>query len=59
MRKPKTLSPRNMLRRRKWINPDGVLHRVDGPAIEWEAGAKEWYVDGERVRIEGVAVWLP
>jgi len=26
---------------------NGVLHRLDGPAIEWANGGKEWWVDGK------------
>ncbi len=25
----------------------GVLHRVDGPAIEWASGSKEWWLNGK------------
>jgi hypothetical protein len=28
---------------------DGKCHRTDGPAIEWDDGCKEWYVDGEEL----------
>lgn len=27
----------------------GKLHREDGPAIEWDNGDKEWWVNGERI----------
>jgi hypothetical protein len=33
-----------------------VLHRSDGPAIEWADGGKEWYVDGKRHRTDGPAI---
>ena len=36
-------------------NPDR-LHREDGPAIEYENGTKEWYVNGQRHREDGPAV---
>ena len=26
-----------------WRNPEGKLHREDGPAIEWASGDKFWY----------------
>jgi len=26
-----------------------ILHRTDGPAIEWENGIKFWYLDGKRI----------
>jgi hypothetical protein len=36
-----------------------ILHRVDGPAIEWSDGSKEWYLDGKLHREDGPAVeWL-
>ncbi len=25
-------------------------HRVDGPAVEWDNGTKEWYVDDKEYR---------
>jgi hypothetical protein len=31
-------------------------HRVDGPAVEWRDGNKEWWVDGKRHRVDGSAV---
>ena len=33
-----------------------ILHRLDGPAIEWANGAKEWFVNGELHRLDGPAV---
>ena len=30
-----------------------VLHRTDGPAIEWSNGDKRWYIDGQLNRIDG------
>jgi hypothetical protein len=33
-----------------------VLHRTDGPAIEWPNGDKEWFVDGKLHRIDGPAI---
>ena len=32
------------------------IHRVDGPAIEYADGSKEWYVNGKRDRADGPAV---
>ena len=34
----------------------GLLHREDGPAIEYLNGTKRWYVNGLRHRIDGPAV---
>ena len=35
---------------------DKILHRVDGPAVEWSNGYKAWRVDGKLHRIDGPAV---
>jgi hypothetical protein len=35
---------------------DGKLHREDGPAVEWPAGTKEWYLNGKRHRVDGPAI---
>ena len=35
---------------------DGVLHREDGPAIEWKDGDKYWYKNGKQHRDNGPAV---
>ena len=31
-------------------------HRLDGPAIEWKNGLKEWFVDDKRHRSDGPAI---
>jgi hypothetical protein len=31
---------------------DGKLHREDGPAVEWPAGTKEWYLNGKQLTEE-------
>ena len=33
--------------RTEWLNKDDKLHRVDGPAIEYNDGDKHWYINGE------------
>ena len=33
-----------------------ILHRIDGPAVEFAGGDKEWHVDGKLHRIDGPAV---
>ena len=33
-----------------------VIHRLDGPAIEWADGSKAWFVDDECHRIDGPAI---
>jgi hypothetical protein len=40
---------------RYWYNSEGKLHRDNGPAVEWNDGAKEWLINGERHRIDGPA----
>ena len=37
---------------------DGVhkLHRLDGPAIEYANGNKEWFQNGKRHRLDGPAI---
>ena len=36
-----------------------ILHREDGPAIEWVGGDKVWYVNGELHRLDGPATkWV-
>ena len=39
-----------------WYNAEGDLHRVDGPAVDWASGSKEWHRDGKRHREDGPAV---
>ena len=43
---------------KEWRNVDGVVHREDGPAIEWANGSKEWCLNGQRHREDGPAVEL-
>jgi hypothetical protein len=33
-----------------------IFHRLDGPAIEWADGSKEWDVNGKRHREDGPAI---
>jgi hypothetical protein len=33
-----------------------ILHRLDGPAVEYANGGKAWYVDGQLHRLDGPAV---
>ena len=33
-----------------------ILHREDGPAIEYNCGSKSWYINGKRHREDGPAV---
>ena len=40
----------------KWLNKEGKLHRVEGPAIEWIEGSRQWYLNGELHRVDGPAI---
>jgi hypothetical protein len=35
---------------------NGILHREDGPAVEWPSGTKCWYVNGRLHRLDGPAI---
>ena len=35
----------------------GVLHREDGPAVEYADDSKEWRVDGKLHRVDGPAIY--
>jgi len=41
---------------KEYRNEDGRLHRLDGPAIEWADGSKEYWVNGKRHRLDGPAM---
>jgi hypothetical protein len=51
---------------KRWINDKGLLHREDGPALEYAVGNKSWfvgkrpryiwYVNGQLHRLDGPAV---
>ena len=36
-----------------------ILHREDGPAVEWACGRKVWYLNGKRHREDGPAIQDP
>ena len=40
---------------KRW-RKDGKLHREDGPAVEWDNGSEEWYINDIRHRLDGPAV---
>jgi hypothetical protein len=40
----------------EWKNKDGLLHREDGPAIEYADGTKVWYLNGEFHREDGPTI---
>jgi len=31
---------------KRWMIPNGKLHRESGPAIEYNNGNKQWYING-------------
>jgi len=35
-----------------------ILHREDGPAVEWADGDKVWFVNGKQHRLDGPAIEL-
>jgi len=39
----------------RWYNAAGGLHRVDGPAVEYISGTKQWYRNGKLHRLDGPA----
>ncbi len=39
-----------------WYNEKDQIHRLDGPAVEWANGYKEWWVKGKLHRLDGPAV---
>ena len=41
---------------RRYYNSAGQLHRIDGPAIEYTDGSKQWYQKGLLHRTDGPAV---
>ena len=40
---------------RQWWQK-GLLHRTDGPAVEYVNGDKEWWQKGKKHRLDGTAV---
>lgn len=40
----------------RWYNNKDEIHRLDGPAIEYANGDKEWWVKGKLHRLDGPAV---
>jgi hypothetical protein len=42
-----------------WTTNDGVLHRLDGPAVEYSGGSETWWMDGIKHRSDGPAIVFP
>jgi hypothetical protein len=40
---------------KRWKNKSGKFHRLDGPAIEFANGTKEWHQNGCLHRLDGPA----
>ena len=40
----------------RYLNAQRELHRLDGPAIEWSTGDREWWVVGKLHRLDGPAI---
>ena len=40
----------------KFWYQDGLLHRLDGPAVEWASGRKEWYQNDKLHHLDGPAI---
>ena len=41
-----------------WETEEGLIHREDGPAVEFDSGTKYWLVNGLLHRLDGPAVEL-
>ena len=39
-----------------YLDNSKILHREDGPAIEWADGAKRWYINDKLHREDGPAI---
>jgi hypothetical protein len=40
-----------------WYKEDtNILHRENGPAVEWDSGSKSWYLNGQLHRVDGPAI---
>jgi hypothetical protein len=36
----------------KWWILAGKIHRIDGPAVEWQDGDFEWYLDNNKLTLD-------
>ena len=43
----------------RYCNKNGDIHRLDGPAVEFINGCKDWWQNGKRHRLEGPAYEEP
>lgn len=42
--------------RKEWY-VEGLLHRLDAPAIEWDDGSRTWYFKGKQHRLGGLPAY--
>ena len=47
---------KELLDRDEWVDHDGNLHRLDGPAIKYNNGMEQWFHHGLLHRHDGPAV---
>ena len=40
---------------KRYVNSNGVYHRIGGPAVTLTGGTKVWYQNGKRHRLDGPA----
>ncbi len=43
----------------EWRNKEGQLHRIGGPAVEWDDGYKAYYQNDKLHRLDGPAYIRP
>jgi len=41
---------------KRWRNKSGKLHRLDGPAVEYDSGNKEWFKNEKLHRLDVPAI---
>ena len=46
---------------RAWLNMKGEVHRLHGPAVEYDDGSKQWAYHGQafRRRLDDYLTWWP
>ncbi len=45
-----------ILGKKEYLNKKGERHREDGPAVIWDSGRREWWLNGKLHRIDGPAI---
>jgi hypothetical protein len=46
----------DILGNKEWKLSNGRFHRENSPAVEWNNGSKEWWLNGLRHREDGPAI---